>query len=421
MVKEKTEEFQLNLVKLLILLIPVQLGRHFFFDFAKIAGIYNDYLIPIFYLSDIVILALIFLDIKIKNIKPSLNVFFFLVILIFSTIFIAEYKVIAIYKLIKIIEFIWLFKIIKESNIKIPNIVVFYSIAILYSSILAILQFANQKSMGGWWWFFGERSFYANTPGIAQIGIGSALYLRPYSSFAHPNVLGGFLALGLPMVYWQFLNGGYKKLINLIYIFALILGVITLALTFSRSAWLVFSLEMLLFAILKNKSVINNMINRKKQIFFGFIILIVLSFQIPLYVSNLRVPMRGSLYERRQLIKASLIKISENPIWGVGLNNSLQHQYQILPKSYGLFTHQPVHNIYILITFELGLCGLIFVLFFIYKSLGLVKNENLSIFIPFLMLFILGLFDHYLISLQQGMLIFVFFAGLYFRKEKSYK
>src|SRR3989338_9118191 len=70
-----------------------------------------------------------------------------------------------------------------------------------FQSIVAILQFISQKSLG--LTILGESIFNAHDPGIAKIVINGDVFIRSYGFFPHPNILGGFLALSLliTMVY----------------------------------------------------------------------------------------------------------------------------------------------------------------------------------------------------------------------------
>jgi len=51
-------QFSVLFFYLLILFLPTQLGRHFFFDFSFVSGIRIDYLAPTIYLTDILVLLL---------------------------------------------------------------------------------------------------------------------------------------------------------------------------------------------------------------------------------------------------------------------------------------------------------------------------------------------------------------------------
>ena len=73
--------------------------------------------------------------------------------------------------------------------------------------------------------------------------------------------------------------------------------------------------------------------------------------------------------------------------------------------------HQPVHNIYLLIAAETGLLGLMAFLFFLYLLIK--KKPRLTIFCLLLVSFlIIGLFDHFFWTLQQGQMVFWLILGI---------
>ena len=418
-----------NILYLLIFLIPVQLGRHFFFNFSSVAGVFSDYLTPTLYLTDLIILFLIFSDVKKNNkkyaggVSKGLNIsrgiYIFLGYCLFSCLIISSVKTVALYKFIKIVEFFWLFKIIVNLRLNLSSVVSSYSLAIIYSSILAIYQFLLQRSVGGWWWSLGERTFYASTPGIALGRLGNVIFLRPYATFAHPNILGGFLALGLPLVFRQLRsNEETDKRKRIIYIAAIILGTIALVVSFSRAAWAVFVFGMALTILIQDKNIRGIFTDKKSWYFWIFILMFILSIILPLNLASRMRLSRGSLYERKELILASLTTVFQNPVFGTGLNNSIIRQYQIIPKKYGTFIFQPVHNTYLLIFAELGIAGFLFLLIFLYKTFVRVNRNDIRQYIPFFMVLILGFFDHYIFSLQQGMLISVLFTSLVYWRQR---
>jgi len=112
--------------------------------------------------------------------------------------------------------------------------------------------------------------------------------------------------------------------------------------------------------------------------------------------------------------------ISSFPILGVGLS-----QFPVRLSNFidinNSWMIQPVHNIYLLIASEVGLLGLGIFLFFI---ICLIRNSlcklkinpyslfNFSYIICVLCFLIIGLFDHFLITIQSGQLIFWLILGL---------
>ncbi len=98
--------------------------------------------------------------------------------------------------------------------------------------------------------------------------------------------------------------------------------------------------------------------------------------------------------------------------FGVGSGNFVNWLMVKDPNlSRGLY--QPVHNIYLLIYSEMGILGIsAFILFFVFLIKDFVlrtrmKNlYNYSFLLVFLSFLFVGLFDHFLWTLQQGRLMF---------------
>ena len=68
-------------------------------------------------------------------------------------------------------------------------------VSAFFQSLVAILQFIRQKSLG--MSFLQESVFSVYDPGVAKIAIDGHIFVRAYGFFPHPNVLGGFLAISL--------------------------------------------------------------------------------------------------------------------------------------------------------------------------------------------------------------------------------
>jgi O-antigen ligase len=103
--------------------------------------------------------------------------------------------------------------------------------------------------------------------------------------------------------------------------------------------------------------------------------------------------------------------ISEKPLLGVGPGNFVS--YLELHNNQGLTNWQlhPTHNIYLLISSEVGLFGLVsflIIIFVVFLRSGLRLDnlfQNPFAILFFLMLFI-GLVDHYFWTLPQGQMMF---------------
>jgi O-antigen ligase len=72
---------------------------------------------------------------------------------------------------------------------------------------------------------------------IVQLPNG-ARWLRAYGTFPHPNILGGFLCLAIPVVAGAYLRQPRRRGISWLLLASLALGLLALFLSFSRAAWL---------------------------------------------------------------------------------------------------------------------------------------------------------------------------------------
>jgi hypothetical protein len=394
---------------LLLLFLPVNLGKHFIFDFCYVDGILVDYLIPTVYLTDILIwLLLVIWGLrKISSNNLTIQQFNNRSLILYSSFFIlvsglsalgAENQPAAVYKWLKLMEYIlFAFYVSKHINLKRdwPTIIKLLSVGVLFESVLAVAQWFKQGSLFGYW-FLGENKYTVSTPGIAILDFFGVKKVRAYGTFPHPNALSGYLAVVLPWVLHRGLKGikGLKE--RGFYLLTLGLGLAALMLSFSRSAWVVsfLGLSSTLFLVLKFPSLIHNSL-----------------FLIPASLSFLR---------RAELNWMALKMFQDHPLLGVGLNN-----FTVRMSEYGKVSGwasflQPVHNVYLLIAAETGLLGLIafFGLLFSVFYL-LLKKKNYLLLVSMSQVALLCFVDHYFFTLQQTALLFWLLVGLVFSTKKK--
>jgi O-antigen ligase len=276
------------------------------------------------------------------------------------------------------------------------------SIALFYSSFIAIVQFFLQHSVGGVLWFLGERSFTVMTPGIARMNwcwfSQSHCFelLRPYGTFPHPNVLGGFVALTLYIMLFALQFEKIKR-IRLWFYGVFCISVLALLITFSRSAWIAGTLAVVLFFLQKKQ-------NKKVLLSVGIGLLFCSIFALP-YLFTL-MPGNESIDIRYSLASVALTLFSKHPLFGTGLGTFLISLPSVAVTR-DLFFIQPVHNIFLLWTTETGLIGILFILTAIKKYARWLAVHKVPIlqYIPLVVLLLIGLVDHYPLSLQQGQLM----------------
>ena len=437
-------KFEKVIFYLILLFLPTQLGKHFWPDFSMVDGIRVDYLSPTIYVTDVfIILLFIFFCLnhretikKVFSIKYLVLSIFLLIGIIFS-----KSPALGFYGFLKLIEF-GFFGFYTANYLRGASFC--FVIGIIFESLLGIAHYLNQGSIGGVMYFFGEREFNQSTPGIANASINGELVLRPYGTFSHPNVLAGYLTIVMAIVISNFnpfdrlrvdaersrsIKFPISNFKKIIFTISIILGTLALFLTMSRVAillWIAF-LFVKIYSMFKYKSI-------SLLALITFLAIILLS---PLSQRFISInPMDESVQLRKELIQTSLAMIEHNPLFGVGLNNFLVNTTSYL---------QPVHNIYLLIAAQTGIVGLLIFLWFIGKTYKRIMNNeslrpelraragiknNKSIihnsrlaakrakFIILSMVLILGLFDHYFLTLQQGQLLFSFILGFCWRDRQ---
>lgn len=400
---------------LLVFLLPVQLGRHFWPEWSYVLGLKIDYLAPTVYLTDILVVGVLGLWFweNFRNSKFGIENYakrFWWIIAIFLyllvTSLLAQNSGAALYKFIKIIEFTLLGFYIAKNRYSISDIQYSMGGAVIYSSLIAIAQFFKQASLNGFFWWLGERSFNAFTPGISKAVWGGRLIMRPYATFPHPNVLAGFILVSLILLKnWKLETGNWKFFKWV----AMALGIVVIAISFSRSTWLV--------GLLALPFVVYSQLSKKKIIIPVFLVialcLVSLSYLAPQFSTE------EAINQRLQLIKMTASMIKEQPLVGVGLNNFISQLPKFWQNTGFTYWLQPVHNIFLLVAAETGLLGLVIFLWFLiltFKKLLITKNVQ-----PLLLLLViltLGLFDHYWLTLQQSQLLFTIVLGLSWVKKR---
>lgn len=364
-----TKKIEQLLFKLLIILVPSQLAFHFWPQWSYVQGLPVDYLAPTIYFTDILIAAILILSRRKLSVPIPL-----IVISVINTAFSVE-PVNTLLFWIRVYEYYWLYKhITRQENIK-AIFSKYIGISVIWTCILAWMQFQQQHSVGGVWYWLGERTFNAFTPNIAiaNPGLDMGRILRAYATFPHPNALAGFLVLA----FWLVKSKAVK-----------ILAIATVLITFSRTA--IFTLAIM---------TIVKYVPKKLAVIFTLTTVTAL-----LITTNLFDP---AIKIRQELNSYALSSIIHFPLLGVGLGNNIV----VLPSTSSFL--QPVHNIYLLLTSELGIPVVIILCIWLYK-----KSTPNFIWTAIL---ITGLMDHYWLTLHQNQLLLTMFLGLQAVESKKHE
>lgn len=287
------------------------------------------------------------------------------------------------------------------------------------------IQVITQKSIG--LKLLGESLVSPETLGVAKINLFGETFIRAYGTFPHANILAGYALIALVLLILK----KNKKNFDKIGIGIMLLG---LFITYSEAA---LGAAGLIFALKQEKP-------KKWFLAGGMGMLIYLGLQGKDFLQS------ESLQERLTYIKISLMMLFKHP-QGVGLGEFTAHMQQMTGMKLQPWQFQPVHNIFLLFLNEWGVISGIILgkavgdrcasLFALDRSrtkpgedwaarkgahhrgprsgLSIAKEEwgdrrSGPTGLPILALGVIGLFDHYLLSLYPGIVLTAITLGLNF-------
>lgn len=400
-------------------------------------------------------------NVKQKRIISILLTFFVLssLSIIFSTKYYPNIEYFGLFKLILLVLFLSYTATIVSVKQSYKTIFWLILAISLFEAGLGISQYFAQHSFG--LGFLGEEHIRTYLPGIAKfqipgaqkwvvekllnIGHGFSAVIRPYGTFSHPNVYGAFMFFSsLATMYLLLISRKtvVRALLTLVIFTQVFAGVIS----FSRVAIVAWIGSLLILFLLLALGVSREGSGRSlsSRIKFGYgrrfkeeasginvkrlgikmlIICAICGFLFyPQFLERGGVVSYGatnyeSISDRALYQKAAVEMIKQHPLLGVGQQNFVLAMDEYAPTELEPYQHQPVHNIYLLTAAELGIpAALLLVMFFILLVWYVIKNELrlhtivlLSALAGFLFI---GLFDHYLLTIQQGRLMLFLTVGL---------
>jgi len=366
--------------------------------------------------------------------------FSFFIVYSFLSIFWSDSRGVALQAWARLAEGVGLFLLLRVVKFDMQKLIWSFIFSALVQAGLGVWQFLTQSTFACKW--LGMAFHDPIESGTFVVETALRRWLRAYGSLPHPNMLAGFLAVGLLLSVWLYQKIGYsfKKLLLPVIFSILTLGFLT---TFSKSAMIAFILVMILlwivlflgrlwpstgsgYKLFPERAQRVEEFGEKKITFLKFT-LIFLAIAV-IFGAVFWEPVSTRLVGRdrleiksteQRLIYASQAwqLIKKRPFMGVGLGNyTLAVHNEIDPniKSWG---YQPVHNIYLLVLAELGIIGFIFFvsLFFCFSVLLFRQFKNFTpmIFLSIVFLIMMvGLFDHYFWTLYFGVMLFWFGLSL---------
>lgn len=274
-----------------------------------------------------------------------------------------------------------------------------FVLGLCLQSIIAVLQFVVNGPLH----LPGELTLEIEQPRAAIVRILDNLHIRAYGLTFHPNVLGGFLMVGIFLAVYLILTQSRLWLLALPVLFA------GLYLSFSRSAWLAFGLSMLLFGVF---SWINLKSPRVKKLttvgLFSITMIGVAGVFLTGRFNFQSLSEFTSIFGRGELIRIAMDAIKDNPLLGIGPGNFplFMLQYRTLDPPHF------VHNVPLLLASEVGILGGLIWYWLWIKPLTFLKAVassddplRLSLICAWMGLCIIALFDSFPWNLESGRLL----------------
>ena len=277
-----------------------------------------------------------------------------------------------------------------------------------FEAILALLQFLNQKSLG--LKLLGENLIAPGILGVAKIVSSGTPYIRSYGTFPHPNLLAAFLCLGTLFSYY-ILSAAQKRHERIFSALALCLNLFGLVVTFSRAGYLSACVAlgfMGIFLAYKKAASI-----KQASALLVFVAALAITIFFP-WISTRATLTDSATIERTWYNKAGLEMVANQPVLGLGIGESVLHMEQYRHRALQPWEKQPVHNYFILAAAEMGLPGVIILiwLFWLHLQALLAKAKTETNIFPAALLsagliafFVLMQFDHYFYTLQQTQML----------------
>ncbi len=405
-------KLQIYLFAALIFTLPFDI-KTLIYQTEWYGGLFNPYASVSISLSELLLYinSIIFLIKSFvggKKIHTGDKSFFFIFILLEFTAVLSlllsdkEDSILKFLTSLKVFDMLIFYILAVNQVLKITRMMKIFIMSMGLQAIIGIAQFILQSDLG--LGILGEQDLNRFNPQAAKFYIENMPILRAYGTFAHPNIFSAYLLTSIMFIFifWKKMKPIHKYIL-------IILQVVALLLTFSRSTLFAFIVAVVILSSWHLKS-----LDIRRRFKVLFISLIVLSQLFILWIYRiLSIFTDNSISERIEGYKNALKMFWDYPT-GVGFNLSTLYLDKISDKNIPPWTYQPPHNIYLLILSEAGLLGatvLFSILgFLIYKLI--MKNKNLMnikerhiwrVFCCLLVSFvIITLFDHYFFTLEKG-------------------
>ena len=413
--------------------------RHIFFGQSlQFNGNYFDLLYISVYISDLLMIGLIFTSIYrarqnkinlLTTVSHEAKAWCLLALIVFGSILFSapslSYQVYWLLKLIEIGAVGLYFCYASRDKEMLATWWTAIAAGSVIQAVIAISQFIKQSSIG--LTAFGEPVISSTLNGIAKVEYLGTKIIRPYGTFEHPNQLAAFGVVACVTCYFLFTRGTTlfaNRLISRISHYLALLGLIasifTIIISLSRGGILALGIIILLYIIDYLLSPRETMIvsQRNHRDTANFVVLAALLGAVIAmfpFLAERNMTASQGVSSRISYNQVGVELIEKHPIFGVGLGNLLPKL--ALEGEWSEFWQvQPPHNYLIHFTAELGLISIVLFLaiFLVYLYKLFKMRLDFTVKATFLTLIgVLALMqvDHYFYTQNQTILILFILLG----------
>lgn len=286
--------------------------------------------------------------------------------------------------------------------------------------LIGMGQYFKQMDLG--LTFLGEPHLAINNLNIAKINLGGEKILRAYGTFAHANILGGYLVVCMGLIIQSMNTKNWWK--RLVVVLAFTAGIL---LSFSRSAWL--AVLALIIVILT----VQNLKINWKQLVLGLslllFVLVVFSLDRVIWARAVDFSMQ-SWDERLIFSEIARGMIFQHPWLGIGAGNFVLKMSDFYSGVLSPWLYQPVHNFFLMVVSELGLIGLVLWLSILGGMLKQIFDSTRRIvksarfywkayWALLLAMLVLSLLDHYFYTAWPGQVLVFLVMGIIWRDYRE--
>ncbi|MBU0531004.1 MAG: O-antigen ligase family protein [Candidatus Uhrbacteria bacterium] len=409
------------LVYLTVFLLPWQ--TRWIFGFEELRGEVWEYGLLSLFLTEMLVILVAVLRPRIQARKrfdwPLIFGGFFLIAALIS-VQNAINPTVAVLAWLHILVAYLFFRNLLDKRIQAHKLLYAFVLGLIGPAVLGIYQFVVGSSPAST--MLGIAAHEAGTLGDSVIESMSGRFLRAYGSFQHPNIFGGYLALGLIALFM--LPRWYHRVTNKVgFQVMATLFAAALILTFSRSAWLAFFSAMFIGGWIM---LWEHRVAAKKAIPTILVALAAVLVTIVIFWQ----PFQARFHPSYRLEAISISErttgysiwwptVKDKIFFGTGVGNYTVELADDRPGN-PVWAFQPIHNSILLVLGEVGIVGLFFLVLWAasvdrINYAALPRSTAIGALTMGAAVLVIACFDHYLFSLWPGLALMALVFALTLR------